>query len=219
VRERAVAGARLRGIAPERPVSDPPQHDPSMTDVREEVARVGIAGWVGESHDHDLWDTPTVLGVLGDDLVLVEIDPSNRERILSELVDRHELGDRSLRIEIVFFGNAGGFFASSLSFLGLWPTSLADVPAEVFIDDHHKATFRRAGDEILISVRHALRPSHGPPRRRLRFGASTYLEAMSVLARESRRLRDDLIAAAQERAPEKVESLARALDALTIAPR
>lgn len=184
----------------------------AMDDVQEEVARVGIAAWVGESGDADPWDTPPVLGVLGDDLYLVEIDASNRERVVQELIDRHELDARSLRIELVFFGSAGGFFASSVSYLELWPKSPADVPAEVFIDDRYEATFTMAGDDVVVSVRHALRRSDGPPRRRLRFRPSTYREAMSDLARESRRLRDDLIAVAQERAPEKVESLVRALD-------
>lgn len=179
-----------------------------MADVLEEVARVGLASWVGESDDH--WDTRPVLGMIGDELYLVEIDGSNRERVLLELIDHYEVADRSLRIEIVFFGNAGGFFASSMNFLELWPKSAADVPADVFVDNHYKAAFTKAGDEVVMSVRHALRPSDGPPKRRFRFRPNKYQEAMSDLARESRRLRDDLIAVAQQRAPEKVESLQEA---------
>jgi hypothetical protein len=177
----------------------------SMTDVVEEVARVGLAGWVGESDDH--WDTTPVLGMIGDELYLVEIDGSNRERFLLELIDRYAIDDRSLRIEIVFFGDAGGFFASSINFLELWPKSPANVPADFFIDNYYKVAFTRAGDEIVMTVRHALRPSAGPPKRRFRFDPNKYQEAMSGLAEESRRLRDDLIAVAQQRAPEKVESL------------
>jgi hypothetical protein len=124
-----------------------------------------------------------------------------------ELIDRHEVADRSLRIDIVFFGNAGGFFAGSLSFLELWPKSPADVPADVLIDTHYRATFTKADDAIVVSVRHAMRRGDGPPRRQLRFRPGKYQEAMSELARESRRLRDDLIAIAQQRAPEKLESL------------
>jgi hypothetical protein len=176
-----------------------------MADVLEAVARVGLAGWVGESKDY--WDTPPVLGSIGDELYLVEIDGSNRERILVELVDRYEVDDRSLRIEIVFFGDAGGFFASSMDFLALWPKSAADVPADVFVDNNYKAAFTKAGDEITMSVRHALRPSGGPPKRHLRFRPNEYAAAMCDLARESRRLRDDVIAVAVQRAPQKVESL------------
>jgi hypothetical protein len=182
-----------------------------MADVIEQVARVGLAGWVGESEDP--WDEPLVLGMTGDELYLVEIDASNRERVLEELIDRHEVGARSLGIEIVFFGDAGGFFASSLSFLELWPKSAAEIPAEVFVDDHYKAAFTQSGDEIVVSVRHARRPSGGPPRRRFRFRQDRFQEAMSELARESQRLGDDLIELAQERAPEKVESLREALRA------
>jgi hypothetical protein len=181
----------------------------SMADGLEEVARVGLACWVGESDD--LWDTPPVLGMigtLGAEFYLVEIDAGNRERLLVELIDDYGVHDRSPRIEIVFFGNAGGFFASSMGFLELWPKSPADVPADVFVDDHYRAAFTRAEDgEIVVSVRHALRPMDGPPRRRFCFRPSKYQDAMSDLTRESRRLRDDLIAVAQQRAPDKVESL------------
>jgi hypothetical protein len=69
-----------------------------------------------------------------------------------------------------------------------------------------------------VSVRHALRPSAGPPRRQFRFRPNEYQEAMSDLARESRRLRDDLIAVAQQRAPEKVESLQDAFKHLPSSP-
>jgi hypothetical protein len=178
-----------------------------MADVLEGVARVGLAGWVGESKDH--WDTPPVLGSIGDELYLVEIDGSNRERILVDLIDNYEV-DGSLRIEIVFFGDAGGFFASSMDFLEHWPKSAADIPADVFIDNRYKAAFTKAGDEITMSVRHALRPSDGPSKRRFRFRPNEYGEAMSDLARESRRLRDDLMAVALQRAPQKVESLREA---------
>jgi hypothetical protein len=176
-----------------------------MTDVLEEIARVGIAGWIGESDD--VWGMPPVLGTIGDDLYLVEIEESNRERMILELIDHCDVDDRGLRVEIVFFGDAGGFFASSMNFLEHWPRSPADVPAEVFIDNHYTATFTKADDEITISVRHALRPGGGPPKRRFRFRSTKYEEAMSDLARESRRLRDDLIAVAQQRAPEKLETL------------
>jgi hypothetical protein len=179
-----------------------------MADVLERVARVGLAGWVGESECR--WDTPPVLGMIGDELYLVEIDRNNRELVLLEIIDKYKVADRSLRIEIVFFGDAGGFFASSMNFFELWPKSPADVPADVFVDDRYKAAFTKSGDEIVISVRHALRPSDGPPKRQLRFCPNKYEEAMSDLARESRRLRDDLIAVAQERAPQKVESLQEA---------
>jgi hypothetical protein len=178
-----------------------------MADGLEAVARVGLAGWVGESDQ--LWDTPPILGIIGE-LYLIEIDESSRERVLLNVVDSYEVDERSLRIEIVFFGDAGGFFASSLNFLELWPKSPADVPAEVFVDNHYKAAFARAGDEITMTVRHALRPSDGPPRRRFRFRPHEYEEAMAHLARESRRLRDDAIASAQQRAPQKVESLREA---------
>jgi hypothetical protein len=179
-----------------------------MVDVLEGVARVGLAGWVGESEDY--WDTRLVLGIIGDDLYLVEIDGSNRERFLVDLIDDYHVDDRSLRIEIVFFGDAGGFFASPMNFLEHWPKSPADVPAEVFVDERYKAAFTKAGDDIIMSVRHALRRSDGPPKRRFRFHPNKYEEAMSDLARESRRLRDDLLAVAQQRAPQKVESLREA---------
>jgi len=183
-----------------------------MVDGVEGVVRVGLAAWIGENQHR--WDTETVLGTIGDDLYLVEIDASNRERVLRDLIDNHEADDRSLRIEIVFFGDAGGVFASSLVFLELWPRSPADVPADVFVDDRYKAAFTKAGDEITVSVRHALRPSSGPPRRRFRFRPNTYEEAISDLTRESRRLRDELIAVALQRAPEKVESLQAAFKLL-----
>jgi hypothetical protein len=179
-----------------------------MADVLERVARVGLACWVGESEDP--WDTRPVLGMIGDELYLIEIDGNNRELVLLDIIDKYKVEDRSLRIEMVFFGDAGGFFASSMNFFELWPKSPADVPADVFVDDRYKAAFTKSGDEIVISVRHALRPSDGPPKRRLRFRPNKYEEAMSDLARESRRLRDDLLAVAQERAPQKVESLQEA---------
>jgi hypothetical protein len=177
----------------------------------EGIARIGIAAWVGESDD--CWDPPPVLGVVGD-LYLVEIDAGTRERILVELVDSYQVDERGLGLEIAFFGDAGGFFASSLSFLEHWPKSLADMPADVFIDHHHRAALTRteAGDEVAISVRHALRPSNGPPKRRFCFRSNEYEAAMSVLARESRRLRDDLMAVAQQRAPEKIDSLREAFE-------
>jgi hypothetical protein len=176
-----------------------------MTEALEEVARVGLAGWVGQSDVPS--DAPPVLGMIGDELYLVEIDESNRERVLPELIDRYEAGSRSLPIEIVLFGNAGGFFASSMNFLDLWPKSSADMPAEVLVDNHYRAAFTNAGDEIVMSVRHPLRPSDGPARRRFRFHPDKYREALSNLARESQRLRDDLIAVAQQHAPGKVASL------------
>lgn len=177
----------------------------------EEVARVGIAGWVSESHQ--VWESPPpVLGTIGDELYLVEIDSHNRERVLGELIDRYEGDDRSLRIEIVFFGTAGGFFASSLSFLESWPKSPADVPADIFIDHHHRAAFSTTGDEVAISVRHALRPANGPAKRQLRFRCDAYQKAISDLSRESRSIRDELITIAQRRAPAKVESLRAALE-------
>jgi len=181
-----------------------------MADVLEEIARVGLAGWVRESDDP--LGTRPVLGMIGDELYLVEIDGSNRERLVVDVVDDYEVHDRSLRIETVFFGNAGGFFASSMNFFELWPKSPAEVPADVFIENYHKVAFTKADDEIVMSVRHALRPSNGPPRRRFRFSPNNYLAAMSHIQRESRRLRDDLIAIAQQRAPEKVESLWEALE-------
>jgi hypothetical protein len=130
-----------------------------------------------------------------------------------QLIDRYDAHDRGLRIELAFFGDAGGFFASSMRFLEVWPKSVADVPADVLVDDHYRAAFTNAGGEMLVTVRHALRPSGGPPKRRFRFQQSRYEDAMRDLARESRRLRDDLIATAQQRAPHKVEALRAALDA------
>lgn len=179
-----------------------------MADMLERVARVGLACWVGKSGS--LWDMPPVLGTIGDELYLVEIDTSNRETVLLDLIDNYKVDDRTLRIEIAFFGAAGGFFASSIDFFEHWPKSPADVPADVFVDSHYKAAFTKSDDEVVVTVRHALRPSNGPPKRRLQFRPSKYEEAMSDLARESRRLRDDLIAVAQERAPQKVESLQEA---------
>jgi hypothetical protein len=181
-----------------------------MTDVLESVARVGLAGWVGKSES--FWDEPPVLGMIGDELYLVEIDARNRELVLLELVDKYEVDDRSLRIEIVLFGDAGGFFASSMSFLEHWPKSAAEVPADVFIDERYRAAFTKSGDEIVMSVRHALRPIDGPPRRRFRFDPHKYEQAMSELGLGSRRLREDMIAIAQQRAPQKVESLREAFD-------
>jgi hypothetical protein len=186
-----------------------------MTDVPEYVTRVGLAGWIGESDDQ--WDPPPVLGVLGEDLYLVEIHPLNRERILLELVERHDVDEPMVRIEVVFFGNQGGFFASSMRFLELWPRAAADLPVEVFVDERYKATFVDARDEVVMSVRHALRPD-ARPRRQLHFRLSMYEEAMAELRRESRRLREDLIAVAREHAPEKVDSLVRAFELMTIAP-
>jgi hypothetical protein len=185
-----------------------------MADVLEEVARVGLACWVGESDE--LWDAPPILGMigtLGAEFYLVEIDASNRARLLLELIDDYAVHDRGPQIEIVFFGNAGGFFASSMGFLELWPKSLADIPANVLVDNHYRAAFTRAEDgEIVVSVRHALRPIDGPPRRRFRFRPSKYQDAMSELRLESRRLCDDLIAVAQQRVPDKVESLREAFE-------
>jgi len=180
-----------------------------MADGLEEVARVGLACWVVESDE--LWEAGPVLGMigmLGAESYLVEIDAGNRERLLVELIDDYGVRDRSPRIEVVFFGNGGGVFASSVGFLELWPKSPADVPAEVFVDEHHRAEFTKADDgDIVVSVRHVLRPVGGPPRRRLRFRPSEYQDAMSELTRESRRLHDDLIAVAELRAPDEVESL------------
>jgi hypothetical protein len=180
-----------------------------MADEFEYVARVGLAGWLGEGEDY--WDTPTVLGAIGDERYLIEIDERNRDRALSDLIDDHDGGDRSLRIEIVCFGEAGGFFASSLHFLGCWPKSAAELPAEVFVDDHYRAAFTKIGDEIAMTVRHALRRGDGRPMRRFRFHPDAYAQAMSELARESRRLRGDLITVAEQRAPQKVGSLREAL--------
>lgn len=178
--------------------------------VPEAVARVGLACWVADRSD--VWESPAVLGTMGDDLCLVEIDESNRERLVLELIDGYEGGERTLRIELAFFGDAGGFFASSLRFLEAWPESPADVPADVFVDDHYRAAFTNAGGEVVVTVRHALRPAGGPPKRRFRFHPDQYQGAMSDLARQARRLRDDLLAKAQQRAPHKVESLRSAFE-------
>lgn len=175
----------------------------------EGIARVGLARWVGESECRS--DSAPILGMIGDDLYLVEIDASKREPVLRELIDTYNVDDRSLRIEIAFFGDAGGFFASSMNFFDLWPKSCADVPADVFIDNHYRAAFTQSGDDIVMKVRHALRPSAGPPKRHFRFLPNKYEEVMADITRESRRLRDDLIALAQERAPEKTASLQEAL--------
>jgi len=131
------------------------------------------------------------------DTRLVKECLSGNESAWAQLIDKYKGDDPALRIAIVFFGDAGGFFASSMEFFELWPKSAADVPADVLVDNHYRAAFTRSGDEIVVSVRHALRPSDGPPRRRIRFHSSKYEEAMSDLARESRRLRDDLISVAQ----------------------
>jgi hypothetical protein len=187
-----------------------------MTDQPEYVARVGLAGWIGESDDE--WDPPPVLGVLGEDLCLVELDASNRERILLELVERFDVADPVVRIELVFFGDAGGFFASSMRFLPLWPKSAQELPAEALVDERYRATFVEAEGEVVISVRHALRPD-APPRRQLRFHASAYQDTIAELALASTRLRDELIAVAEQRAPEKVASLLRAFELMTIASR
>lgn len=181
-----------------------------MAELLERVARVGLAGWVGQGED--LWDTPPVLGMIGDELYLVEVEGSTRGRVLLDLIDKYSADDPDLRIDIVLFGEAGGFFASSMNFFELWPKSPADIPAEVFVDHRYKAAFTKSGDEIVMSVRHALRPSDGPPKRRFRFGPNTYEQVISDLARESRRLRDDLIALAQERASQKVASLQAAFE-------
>jgi len=181
-----------------------------MTEEIEEIVRVGLALWVGQGED--LWETTQVLGVLGDDLCLVEIDASNRDRILADVVDNYEVHDRMLRSEIVLFGDAGGFFACSIEFLELWPKSLADLPSDVFIDDRYKAVFTRAGDRVVMIVRHARRPSGGVPTRQFRFGSRKYEETVSDLAAASRRLRDDLVTVAQQRAPQIVESLRETLE-------
>lgn len=174
-------------------------------DEPETIARVGLAGWFGESEPN--WAAVPVLGAIGDELYLIEIDADNRARSLRDLVDGYDVADRSLGIEAVFFGHAGAVFASSLDFLAGWPRGRGEVPTEVFVDDRHKAAFSCADDDIVVSVRHALRLGDAPPKRRFRFRPDTYEGAMSQLAAESRRLRDDLIAVAQERAPQKVEAL------------
>lgn len=177
-----------------------------MPDELEEVVRVGLAGWVGQSDEDG--DEPPYLGMIGDDadLYLLEIDAGNRARLLPELIDHCEVDDRGLRVELVFFGSAGSCFASAIHYLQHWPKSAADVPAEVFIDTHYKASFTSTGDEIAVSVWNALRPG-GPPKRRFRIRADSYEQAIGELAREARRLRDELIAIAQQRAPEKVAAL------------
>jgi hypothetical protein len=185
-----------------------------MSHVLEEVARVGLAGWIGTSVAG--FDSLPLLGTIGDDLYLVEIDESNRDRVLLGIIDdykvaNHELADRSPRIEVVFFGKAGGFLASSMEFLDLWPKSHAEMPTDVFVDNHRRAAFTHADGEVVVSVRHALRPS-GAPQRRFRFHPNQYQQAMSQLARESRRLRDDLIAIARQRAPEKAKALQKAFE-------
>lgn len=183
----------------------------AMADVIEEVARVGLAGWVRQSEQG--WDEPRVLGVLGDELYLVEIDASNRERVLLDLVETHGVDDHGVRIELALFGEGGGFFSSSMNFLELWPKVAADMPAEVFVDSYYKAAFTEHAGEIVMSVRHAMRPADGPPKRRFRFPRNKYEQAMSELERASRSIRDDLIAAAQQRAPEKVDSIRELLSA------
>ena len=179
-----------------------------MANSVEEVVRVGLAGWIGEGDDP--WDAPRVLGVMGE-LYLVEIDEGNRERVLLELIDRHEIDTRNSRLELVLFGSTGSVFASSLSYFQHWPRSSANLPADVLIDDRYRATFAGTDDEIVVTVRHALRSSDVPPQRRLRFRQSEYEQAIAELSRESQRLREDLLALAQRRAPEKVESLREAL--------
>jgi hypothetical protein len=157
-------------------------------------------------------DAAPVLGIVGDGLYLVEIDESTRERVLLNLIDDCEVDEPgSLRIDLVFFGDAGGVFASSLDFLELWPKSAAELPTEVFVDDHYNAAFSPTDDGVVVTVRHARRPD-GPPRRCLRFGAIQYEEAMTHLVRESRRLRAELLANAQQRAPHKLDALRESLE-------
>src|SRR5262245_6574991 len=127
----------------------------TMSEI-EAVSRVGLAGWVGGSGSEQWWETPTVLGIIGDDLHLIEIDGGNRERLVLELVDNYDIDAGSLRIDLVFFGDEGGFFASSMHFLELWPRSVADVPADVLIDNHNRAAFTKEGDEVVVSIRHAM---------------------------------------------------------------
>ena len=175
-----------------------------MVDV-EGVGRLALAVWFDASGDR--LDTLTVLGIAGDDSYLLEIDEANRERLVRDIVDNYDVLAGiapTLRIEIAVFGKRGGFFASSMDFLERWPKSSAEVPADIFIDDHYKAAFTNVGDEIVVSVRHALRPSDGPPRRRLRFPPNEYEEAIAHFAAASRRIRDDLITAAEQRAPGKI---------------
>lgn len=172
-----------------------------MTEA-ERVVRVGHAVWF-DGCEH-LRGTPSILGMVGDDGYLVEIDGANRERLILDMIDSCATGARSLRIEMAFFGRAGNFFASPVNFIEHWPRSSTDMPADVFIDERYKATFTRAGDEVVVNVRHALRPPGGPQRRRLRFGSNEYDEMLSHLEQEAHRLRDDLVTAALERAPAKV---------------
>lgn len=175
----------------------------------EGVGRVGLAVWTHEI-GHSIWDAPPVLGMVGDEC-LIEIDDGNRERVILDLVAKYEVDAPDLRIEAAFFGYVGGFFASPMDFLGHWPGSAAAVPADVFIDPHYKAAFTAEGDAIVVSVRHALRPS-GPPKRQLRFHPKQYEDAISHLAQQSRRLREELISAAQQRAPQKVAALQKAFE-------
>jgi hypothetical protein len=165
--------------------------------------------WVAQGED--LWETPQILGVLGDELCLVEIDVSNRDRLLADVVDNYEVRDRTLRSEVVLFGDAGGFFACSVEFLELWPKALSDLPSDVSIDSRYKAVFTRAGDQVVMSVRHARRFSGGAPTRLFRFDSRIFEKTLSDLATASRRLRDDLLAVAQQRAPQIVESLRETL--------
>ena len=180
-----------------------------MTDLPEAVVRVGLAAW-SEVREYG-WDEPAVLGVMGEKLCLIEIAETNRHRMILDIVDDYDVADGNLAVDIAFFGEAGGFFASPVNFLESWPRSLADAPVDVFIDTHHKATFTKVGDEMVTSVRFATAFRERPPKRRFRFRANEYEEAMSELAREARRLRDDLLAAAEERTPQKVKSLQEAL--------
>src|SRR5262245_20077793 len=104
--------------------------------------------------------------------------------MLRELVDRFGAEDGNPWIDLVFFDAAGGVFASSLGYLHLWPVSPSDLPKEIFVDERYKATFAASSDEVVVSVRHALRPSASTPRRQLRFQPSQYVQAISELVRE-----------------------------------
>lgn len=178
-----------------------------MVDGIEAVARVGVAAWIGE---HAYREAPSpLLGIIGDELYLVELHDGSRARIAIDIVDRFEGDIGGLRIELALFGAGGGFFACSMRYLELWPKSAAQVPVEVFLDNYHKAAFTITGDEVVLTVRHALRPT-AAPRRQLRFRSGEYESAMAQLADESCRLRDDLIVVAEQRAPEKVEALQEA---------
>jgi hypothetical protein len=53
-----------------------------MADELESVARLGLACWVGESEDP--WDMRRVLGMIGDELYLVEIDGSNSDSFVRQ---------------------------------------------------------------------------------------------------------------------------------------